>query len=175
MTDYTFDLFSAAEPEPEYKLTGSLSLVQHFIARARAGRLDAEEALALSRAEDELTAYRAHLQRRDTQVTEPREGMVSRDASSTSARAARNISVRAGTQRGRVLADIAGHDGATDHEIARRLSMLDSSVRPRRCELVANGYVIDSGRVRQHRGADWTIWTATAEGIAWFDRQTEAA
>jgi hypothetical protein len=46
MTDDTFDSGSAAEPEPEYKATGSLWLVQHFIACARAGL--AVDALSLA-------------------------------------------------------------------------------------------------------------------------------
>jgi hypothetical protein len=168
-------LFDPPETEPAYVPTGSLWLAEHHLARIRRGRLDAESALALSHAEDELSEYRRHVQRRDADVTAPGEGKLSRDAPDTSARAARRITVRAGTQRGRVLADIAAHDGATDHEIARRLSMLDSSVRPRRGELVGIGYVVDSGETREHQGSAWSVWVATADGLAWYGRQSEAA
>jgi hypothetical protein len=163
-------LFDQLEPEP-YVPSGSLYLVESYLTQVRRGRLDAEAALALSRAEDELKQYRAHLQRRDAEVTATGEGKLRADASVTSMKAARSITLKVGTQRARVLADIASHDGATDHEVARRLSMLDSSVRPRRGELVGHGYVVDSGRTREHQGSQWSVWVATPAGLDWHKRQ----
>jgi hypothetical protein len=120
---------------------------------------------------DHFEQQRRTLAARDAQVTEATEGKVTRDPAATSARAARNVEPRTGTQRGRVLAHICEHGGSTDYELTHQLGLLDSSCRPRRGELVDAGYVVDSGRTRQHQGSDWTIWTPTDSGLAWFHRQ----
>jgi hypothetical protein len=108
---------------------------------------------------------------RDAQVTEATEGKVARDPAATSARAARSVEPRTGTQRGRVLSQMCASGGATDFELVRHLGLLDSSVRPRRGELVDGGYVADSGRTRECRGSDWTVWQATEDGLSWHRRQ----
>lgn len=51
--------------------------------------------------------------------------------------------------------------GLTDEEIQEQLSMPSSTERPRRCELVKAGLVIDSGRTRLTRaGRRAAIWVA---------------
>lgn len=146
----------------------------HIAEAARRGRLAALDALASIEAE--VLGFVRHLGNmtalRDAEVTANAEGKVRAEPSMTSARAARNVEPRTGTQRAAVLIDIVEHDGATDLDIARRLSMLDSSVRPRRGELVEGGYVADSGRIREHRGSTWVVWQATTDGRAWYVRNT---
>jgi hypothetical protein len=165
-------LFDQPVTEPAHVPVGSLARALHFAEQAKLGRLDALE--ALDRAAAEVSAFVEQQRRtaaaRDAEVTGDREGKVVANPASTSAKAARNVEPRTGTQRARVLVDIVEHAGATDHEIARRLSMLDSSVRPRRGELAEGGYVVDSGRIREHQGSDWTVWQATANGMSWYRR-----
>jgi hypothetical protein len=53
-----------------------------------------------------------------------------------------------------------------------------SSVRPRRGELLEDGYVIDTGRVREHRGSQWVVWMPTDLAMDWYlraEQQAEAA
>lgn len=71
-----------------------------------------------------------------------------------------------GTQRRRVLDAIVdatrrGHGGATDPEIQRHLQMGPNTERPRRVELVARLYVVDSGATRDHEGRAHIVWRAT--------------
>ncbi|NIH81705.1 hypothetical protein [Amycolatopsis viridis] len=169
-----FDFFAAAD-EPPFEPTGALGRVGHFAEQAHQGRLDALE--ALRRAEAEVSEYlRRQAIARDGEVRAATEGKVHADAPATSARTARNIAPRTGTQRARVLTDIVEHAGATDFEICERVGLLDNSVRPRRAELVEGGYVRDSGRIREHRGSQWVIWEPTPAGIDWYrDHSADAA
>ncbi|MGA6164288.1 hypothetical protein [Amycolatopsis magusensis] len=141
----------------------------HLAEAARTGRLAALD--ALTKVEAEVLGYVRHMQTmaavHQAEITAATDGKVAADPKPTSSQAARRVAPRTGTQRGAVLAFIVEHGGATDHEIARGLSMLDSSVRPRRGELVEGGYVTDSGRTREHQGSPWVIWTATPSGNAW--------
>jgi len=158
-------------PEP----FGTVPMAIHFCQEGRAGRIPQSE--ALDYAEAELRLYQKILAARDAQVTANTEGLTSRNPTTTSARAARKVEVRTGTQRAAVLSDICAHDGATDFELSHRLRLLASSVRPRRLELAQGGYVVDSGTTRKHRGTAWTLWTPSAAGMAWFarNRAEEAA
>jgi hypothetical protein len=134
----------------------------------------AEQALAGLRAEVE--AHLANLGIRDTEVTANQEGLVSADPSATSARAARLVAPKAGSQRARLLEYIVtAPAGVTDFEAARDLRLLPNAVRPRRGELIGGGYVADSGQTRQHRGSQWTVWVATDEGNAWYARKIGGA
>lgn len=102
-----------------------------------------------------------------------RDGKVRANAATTSRGAAKRIKVKSGTQRGRVLMGIAeaGTPGATDYELVNRLHIRASSLRPRRGELVDEGYVRavppGSGKAhtREHDGSDWTVWELTASGL----------
>jgi hypothetical protein len=84
------------------------------------------------RAAAEVAAHLDQVRRtaaaRDAQVTGDREGKLNANPSATSARAARNIIPKVGTQRGRVLAYIASNNGATDHQISRSLGILSVSL-----------------------------------------------
>lgn len=84
----------------------------------------------------------------------------------TSVAAAAAVWPRTGTQRRRVLDAILdatrrGHGGATDPELQRHLDMSPNTERPRRLELVEQGFVADSGKVRQENGRDHIVWSAT--------------
>jgi hypothetical protein len=144
----------------------------HFAQAAREGRLRALDAIAA--VEAEVLGYVRHLGDmaavRDAEVTRNAEGKVSADPPATSARAARLVEPRTGNQRGAILRFIVEGNGSTDFEIARDLRILPNSVRPRRGELAESGYVVDGGRTRRHRGSDWVVWEATAEGRAWYGR-----
>lgn len=152
---------------------GSVHKVVTLLTDAERGQLDPREAVARAKAEGLAFLERQRLAA--AEVTAPREGKVAANPRPTSARAARNVQPRTGTQRGRILVDIVEHGGATDHELETRLGMLASSVRPRRGELLADGYVRDSGRIRQHQGSDWTVWEPTDAGRAWFSTHTVPA
>ncbi len=55
-----------------------------------------------------------------------------------------------------------GRDGATDDEIQVRLDMNPSTQRPRRVDLVREGFVTDSGRKRKTRGnRNAVVWVLT--------------
>ncbi|EHR62650.1 helix-turn-helix domain-containing protein [Saccharomonospora cyanea] len=165
-----FDLFSTPAEQP----TGNLARVKHFAEQARQGRLAALE--ALNQAVAEVDAYLARqAQARDTEVRATTEGKTTANPRATSARAARNIAPKTGTQRARVLAAVVRHGGLTDLELAEQLGLLENSVRPRRTELVTGGYVVDSGRTRTHRGTEWVVWEATDAGKAWFADQLGGA
>lgn len=82
---------------------------------------------------------------------------------------------RSGSQRLRVLEAIAraGDEGRTDAELEDRLGMLRPSPGNRRGELVAGGWVRDSGRRRPTRtGSPAVVWVLTEAGRA---RLTRAA
>lgn len=156
-------------PEP----VGALSRVPHFAEQFRAGRLSGEAAVAAMAAE--VAAYveqqRRTMAAHDAEITGDREGQVRADARDTSVKAAAAITLKAGTQRARVLEFIVEGGGSTDYEISRDLRLLPNSVRPRRGELLAGAYVVDSGRRREHRGSQWAVWVATEAGHAWYSRR----
>jgi hypothetical protein len=82
-----------------------------------------------------------------------------RDHPATSHYAAERILPKTGTQRSRVLEAIRRQGGLTDEEIADRLGMNPSSVRPRRQELQKAGWVEDSGDRRPTAsGAQAIVW-----------------
>lgn len=162
-------------PEIADRCTTRASLEQYLneiASDAAAGDIGARETARLHR--EAIKAHFAYIDRmaavRDAQVTESKEGKVSRNPSATSAKAARKVALKSGTQRAEVLAYLVAHAGATDSEIARDLHMGLNSVRPRRGELVESGHASDSGRTRD----DHTVWEATAEGRAWALRHTAA-
>jgi hypothetical protein len=161
---------------PVYSVSRIRNVVTANLAAVRTGQSSLAEAEARI-----LSAFDGHAEQvaamaaiRDAEVTADGEGKVRADAGDTSAKAAAAIAPKAGTQRGRVLAFIVEGGGSTDYEIARDLKMLPNSVRPRRNELIAGAYVVDSGQRRQHRGSQWVVWQATAEGHAWYSRQIGA-
>ena len=152
---------------------GTVPMAQFFHHEGIEGRMPLMDALIFAEAELEL--YQKITAARDAQVTAPVEGLVSRNPASTSAKAARRVEPKSGTQRAAVLREIVERGGCTDYELSFRLRLLASSVRPRRLELQQHGYVINSGRTREHRGTTWIIWAPTAEAIAWHARQGFAA
>ncbi|MET7989839.1 hypothetical protein ABZU76_02910 [Amycolatopsis sp. NPDC005232] len=163
---------------PTYTVTRLEQLVTAYLAQVRAG------ALTLDEAEQRITAAFTSLAEqqvaaaalRDAEVTGNREGIVSADPAATSARAAQLVVPRSGTQRARLLDYIVtAPAGVTDFEAERDLGLLGNAVRPRRNELVAGGYVIDSGKTRRHRGTEWSIWLPTAEGLSWYSRRMGGA
>lgn len=81
----------------------------------------------------------------------------------TSRRAAARIAPMAHTKRGEVLAFLAscGSEGATDEEMQRSMPMPANTQRPRRIELVADGFVKSSGKTRTTRSGDYAVvWVA---------------
>jgi len=75
--------------------------------------------------------------------------------SQTSLAAAVRNFPRAGTQRRRVFDLLAANpDGFTDHEMQDMLQMNPSTQRPRRIELVEQGWVVDSGITRRTPSGD---------------------
>lgn len=79
--------------------------------------------------------------------------------SGTSRGAAKRIAPLAHTMRGQVLAYLqrCGADGATDEEMQARMPMAANTQRPRRIELVADGFVRSSGRTRPTRSGDFAV------------------
>jgi len=81
----------------------------------------------------------------------------------TSADAALRAEPRAGTDRANILLRFQrwAESGWTDEELAAVLDMNPSTLRPRRIELVRQGWVKDSGRTRKTRsGRSATVWIA---------------
>lgn len=94
-----------------------------------------------------------------------RSSKVRRDHPDTSHNAAERIMPRSGTQRHAVLSLIAASDGLTDAEIQDGLRISESSERPRRIELVEQGWIEDSGVRRIYRGHEEAIvWVLTSQG-----------
>lgn len=84
--------------------------------------------------------------------------------STTSKAAAVRIEPKAGTQRHAVLAWLRDMKtcGATDEEMQRVIPMSANSQRPRRQELVEDGWVVDSGRTRKTASFfDAVVWIAS--------------
>ena len=83
--------------------------------------------------------------------------------SATSKAAAKAIEPVAGTQRGRMLAQIKefGFFGMTDQDFSRICFLPGDSVRPRRGELLKAGLIVNSGRTRKTpKGRDAVVWVA---------------
>ena len=90
-------------------------------------------------------------------------------APETSRQAAEANAPRSGTQRAKVLLALFGarsrHLGLTDDQIAAETGLVGNAVRPRRGELVADGFVEDSGERRSSwMGHPAVVWTITARG-----------
>lgn len=91
-------------------------------------------------------------------------GLARRDGPETSKAAAKQVTVRSGTQRRWImeLLESVGEYGATDHEIESTLRMKHT---PRRLECVQAGWVEDSKRRRQtDTGVEAEVWTITPTG-----------
>lgn len=85
---------------------------------------------------------------------------------------------RAGSQRLRVLEAIAraGVQGRTDEELEDRLEMRRPSPGNRRGELVAGGWVRDSGQRRKTKsGSSAVVWVLTDAGRARLAQHQEAS
>lgn len=91
----------------------------------------------------------------------------------TSAAALAAVLPKASGQRARVLnvfdrqrrLRIDGPEsGATDVQLVNVTNLPPNSVRPRRGELVAQGWLEDSGDRREHRGHDHIVWRLTEAG-----------
>lgn len=81
----------------------------------------------------------------------------------TSLAAAAQIAPSANRLRALVLGYIreCGAAGATDEQVQVALNMPGSTERPRRCELVASGCVVDSGMTRKlASGRSGIVWRA---------------
>lgn len=103
-------------------------------------------------------------QRSAWETFKDRVGKARHDHPDTSHEAARLVAPKSGTARQRVLAAIAKADprGITDEGIQRVLGMNPSTERPRRVELVEEGWVTDSGeRVREKERASMILWVLT--------------
>lgn len=98
-------------------------------------------------------------------VSEDRPGPSHHNAPETSAQAALANAPRSGTQRARVLAALVRYGGMTDDDIGTLLNLSGNAVRPRRGELVAAGFVKDSGdRMPSDMGNPAVVWVATERG-----------
>lgn len=87
--------------------------------------------------------------------------------SATSEQAAASITPKLGDLHRRVWAHIKASGGCTDEELIEALSLSPSTVRPRRVELAAQGYVEDSGHTKRGRsGRSATIWRVTGKDRA---------
>jgi hypothetical protein len=94
------------------------------------------------------------------------EGIAHRDAHPTERRAAQMVTPRTGSQR-RLVLDAIGFstDGLTDEEVAMFPGVADTAHRTRRNELVRDGWVQDSGRVRATQsGSPSIVWELTPRG-----------
>ena len=83
--------------------------------------------------------------------------------SETSKEAAIAAEPNAGTQRRRVLDELRcfRDEGLTDHDMQDILAMNPSTQRPRRVELVKQGFVVDSGKTRlTPSGKRAVVWVA---------------
>jgi hypothetical protein len=80
--------------------------------------------------------------------------------SQTSLDAARELQNKT-TKKALVFKEIVcrGKEGATDEEIMMDLGMSPNTERPRRVELVREGFIVDSGRTRKTRAnRDAVVW-----------------
>lgn len=97
-------------------------------------------------------------------VVTPTPGKVRSNAPATSQAAARAVTVKTGTQRYAILAEL-DKGPASDWMLQRDLRMASSSQRPRRGELVDMGLVAPTGGTTRHDGSDWTMWALTPLGL----------
>lgn len=98
--------------------------------------------------------------------------------SATSAAAARSNTKRtAGEQLRMVLAVLrACPNGATDEQVAAYSNIAPNAARPRRIELVRQGLVYDSGKVRATAsGRNAVVWCAVPHGTASAPQRVEPA
>lgn len=109
-------------------------------------------------------------------------GAARSDGGRTMKAAALAAEPRTGGQRRRVLDAIAAvaRDpravGLTDVEVQRATGLSPNSERPRRVELVAGGWIEDSGETREHHGREHVVWVLTEKAARWLAGQrTEAA
>lgn len=104
-------------------------------------------------------------------VLAPREGKVMHDAAPTSAKAARAVAVKSGSQRAQVLRVLLRDGPLTDLGIQAGTGLGPDSERPRRVELVEMGLVGDHHEARLPNGNGATAWYLTEKGIAWCREQ----
>lgn len=93
-------------------------------------------------------------------------GLLREDSGDTEINAAFAVMPGTGTQRMAVLMAIrdAGAEGATDDQIVAILDSTYSKVGPRRRELMAGGWVVDSTRRRlSESGQESIVWVLTPE------------
>lgn len=84
--------------------------------------------------------------------------------SPTSVAAAEAIQPCSANLRGKVLAFLREHGGATDEEGIEATGISPSTYRPRRIELVRSGAVADSGTTRRTAaGRNAVIWIAVQQ------------
>lgn len=102
--------------------------------------------------------------------------LISRFSPDPSQQAARLALPRSGVNRRRVLDYVADRcqiepwKGATDHELERGLRLSGNSARPRRVQLVRDGWLVDSGRKRQgSSGVDAAVWVLSDAGKREWD------
>lgn len=115
-------------------------------------------------------------------LTDPAENRVGQargdaDEKGTSRAAALAVFPKSGTQRSRILTELLyavredDHGGLTDEDLGFAVPLPLNTVRPRRGELVAGGWVTDSGLTRPTRtGHRATIWTLTERALAELTR-----
>lgn len=81
--------------------------------------------------------------------------------SPTSVAAAESIRSAIGPLHAQILDFLADHGPATDEEMQLGIPMAPNTQRPRRIELVASGYMADTGTVRANRsGRKAAVWKA---------------
>jgi hypothetical protein len=62
-------------------------------------------------------------------------------------------------QRAREAFEAAGEHGLTDDELERASGLGPNTARPRRCELLKDGVIVDAGVKRKtRRGCAATVW-----------------
>lgn len=82
----------------------------------------------------------------------------------TSTEAAEHVTPKAGRLRARVLMCLDRTDGLTDEQVQERTSMPASTERPRRVELVRDGYVTEVGFGLTRSGRRAIRWGLTDKG-----------
>jgi hypothetical protein len=112
-----------------------------------------------------LTAAVEAVEALSASATANHTGKARLDARETSQQAARAVSVRTGSQRGRILVYLLNQGARTDPEIQRDLDIPPSSQRPRRVELVELGLVGPAGTTVRN-GQEYTCWAVTHDGFA---------
>jgi hypothetical protein len=99
-------------------------------------------------------------------------GRTARAATETSRRAALAVLPKTGGQRRRILDAVAavartpGVVGLTDVQLATSTGLPPNTVRPRRGELVAGGWLEPADTKREHHGREHTVWCLTQKAAA---------